>query len=97
MRAIVVITDTDAMDELQRAFVEDGTRGFTVLPAASGLGRTGLKAGDRIHPGASSILFSVVRDADLESALDLVRRVRDGAGAREDTKIFVAPIDEVAW
>jgi hypothetical protein len=96
MRAVVVITDSEAMKAYERAFVESGTRGFTILPTLAGRGRTGLKTGDRVHPGSSSLLFTVLPEGELASALDFLRRVRDGAGVAEATKIYVAAVDEVA-
>ena len=95
MRAVVVITDSDAIRDFERAFLEAGNRGFTILPAVLGRGRTGLKTGDRIHPGASSLLFSVVSEDEAPEVLEFVKGVRDRAGVVESTKIYFAPVDEV--
>ena len=46
------------------------------MPKVLGSGKTGLKAGNRVHPGGASLLFTVVPDADLELALAFVRRLR---------------------
>ena len=94
MKAIVVITDSDAVLAFERAFLECGERGFTVIPTVWGRGQTGLKAGDRVHPGGSSLQFTVVPDADAQPALDFVRGVRDRTGVAEATKIFVAGVEE---
>jgi hypothetical protein len=59
-----------------------------------GRGRSGLRAGNRAHPGASSLLFSVVRDEEVEGTLRLLRELRDAAGAREATKIYSLPVEE---
>ena len=95
MRAVVVITDSEAMKAFERAFVESGDRGFTIVPTVLGRGKTGLKAGDRVHPGASSLLFSVLDEDELDATLAFLRQVRDAAGVRDHTKIYVAPIEEV--
>jgi nitrogen regulatory protein PII len=95
LRAIVVITDTDAMREFERAFLEAGSRGFTVIPSVFGRGRSGLKTGDRVHPGGSSLLFSVVADDEAAEVVAFLKRVRDGAGVESSTKIYVAPTEEV--
>ncbi len=91
MKAVVVITEAEAMSAFERAFIVDGTRGFTIVPRVWGSGRTGLKAGTRVHPGGSSLLFSVVPDAD---AVAFVRRARDEAGAQAATKIYVVQVEE---
>lgn len=94
MRAIVVITDSDAIPAFERAFLESGDRGFTVVPTVWGRGKTGLKTGDRVHPGGSSLLFTVVADQEQDAVLAFVREVRDRAGVRELTKIYVTGVEE---
>jgi hypothetical protein len=94
VKAIVVITDSEAMKAFERAFIESGDRGFTIVPAVLGRGKTGLKAGDRVHPGGSSLLFTVLPDPEVEGTLGFLRGVRDAAGARDQTKLYVAPIEE---
>jgi len=96
MKTVVVVTDTDGVVAFERALLSDGGYGFSVLPISSGRGRTGIKTGDRVHPGTSSLLFTVVPDATLAGALALISRVRDEANARESTKIYVADVQEVA-
>jgi hypothetical protein len=96
VKAIVVITDSEAMSAFERAFMESGDRGFTIVPTVLGRGKTGLKAGDRIHPGGSSLLFTVLDEPDLDGTLAFLRRVRDKAGVRDHTKLYVAPVDEVS-
>lgn len=88
VRAVVVITDSEAVKDFERAFLEDGSRGFTIVPTVYGAGRSGLKAGDRVHPGASSLLFTVVEDDQLPPTLEFVRAVRDRSGAADATKIY---------
>ena len=50
MKAIILITDPEAMREFVRVLVAEGHHGFTVMPAVAGSGRHGLKTGDRVHP-----------------------------------------------
>ena len=64
MRMLLVITDLDAMKEFERALLEGGERGFTVAPRVYGRGKSGMHAGDRVHPGASSMLFTVVPESE---------------------------------
>jgi nitrogen regulatory protein PII len=94
MKAIVVITDSDAIPAFERAFLESGNRGFTVVPSLLGRGRSGLKTGDRVHPGGSSLLFTVVRDEEGETVLAFLRGVRDRAGVRDQTKIYLTDVEE---
>ena len=95
MRAVVVITDAGAMKDFERAFLEAGTRGFTIVPAVFGRGRTGLKTGDRVHPGGSSLLFTIVPDGEEAEVVAFLERVRDAAGVRQSTRMYTAAVDEV--
>jgi nitrogen regulatory protein P-II len=96
MKAVVVVTESEAMQAFERAFLENGDRGFTIVPTVVGRGRTGLKAGGRVHPGGASILFTVLADEDLEPTLAFLRGVRDAAGAQEQTKLYVASVHDVS-
>jgi hypothetical protein len=95
MKAIVVITESNALEEFQRACMSNPERGFTVIPEVWGRGKTGLKTGDRVHPGGSALLFTVVPDDELEATTAFLREVRDRAGVGASTKIYVAAIEEV--
>ena len=95
MSMLVVVTDSAAMPAFERALVENGDRGFTVLPTVSGRGRSGMHTGDRVHPGASSLLFLVLPEEDTASALRLLLAVRDREQVGDTTKIFSVPAAEV--
>ena len=90
MQAIVLITDSEALPAFERALMERAEHGFTIVPSVVGRGRTGLKTGTRVHPGASSLLFTVVPDDQAEPTLVFLRQARDQAGATAATKIFVS-------
>jgi len=94
MRGFVVITDSEAMPAFEAAFLENGDRGFTIVPKVVGRGRTGLKMGSRVHPGGSSLLLTVVPDAEAETTARFLRETRDRAGAAEQTKIFALLVDQ---
>ncbi len=94
MRMLVVITEQEALPAFERALLEGGERGFTIAPRVYGRGKSGLRAGNRAHPGASSMIFTVVADADVEATLRFLREVRDKADARAVTKIYSLPAEE---
>jgi len=95
MKAVVVVTDSEAVRELEGACLTSPTRGFTVVPNVWGRGRSGLHTGDRVHPGGTSILFTVVPEAELEAAVANLRAARDRAGVADVTKMFVFDAQEV--
>jgi hypothetical protein len=94
MTMLVVVTDSDAMPAFERALIDSGDHGFTVVPTVSGRGRSGLHAGDRVHPGGSSVLFLVLRDEDEEATVNLLRAVRHRENVADTTRIFSVPAAE---
>ncbi len=96
MKAILLITDSEAMREFERVLVAEGHHGFTVMPAVAGSGRRGLKTGDRVHPGSSSLLLTVVGDRELAPMLELLRGVRERVGGPEASRLWSFSVDEVA-
>jgi nitrogen regulatory protein PII len=96
MKAIVVITDSEAVREFERVLISEGHPGFTVVPAVAGSGRHGLKTGDRVHPGSSSLLLTIVTEAECLPLLDALRRARDAADHGERTRMWTFAVDEVA-
>jgi nitrogen regulatory protein PII len=95
MKAILLITDSEAMREFERVLIGEGHHGFTVVPAVAGSGRHGLKTGDRIHPGSSSLLLTVVDDQELPPLLALLRRARSDTAGAEAARIWSFAVDEV--
>jgi hypothetical protein len=94
MRMLLVITEQEALPAFERGLLEAGERGFTVAPRVYGRGKSGLRAGSRAHPGASSMIFTVVPDEDVPEALRFLRALRDKADARAVTKIYSLPAEE---
>jgi len=94
MKGIVVLTDSEAMPAFERAFLE-ARYGFTVIPAVVGSGRHGLKTGNRVHPGSTSLLFAMVNDAERGDVESLLRRVRDEEKVEEKTRLYVFDAEEV--
>jgi hypothetical protein len=96
MKAIILITEADTMREFERALLAKAHTGFTVLPAVAASGRHGFKTGDRIHPGGSSVLLTIVPEDKLDPLLAVLRQVRDEAKAAETTRIWSFTADQVA-
>jgi hypothetical protein len=94
MRMLIVVTDSEVIGAFERGFLESGDRGFTVVPKVVGRGRSGLRTGDRVHPGGSSLLFTVVPEPDAAEALRFLKGIRDQSGAQEVTKIFSLPAED---
>ena len=96
MKAIMLVTDSEAMREYERVLIGEGHHGFTVVPAVEGSGRHGLKTGDRVHPGSSSLLLTVVGEPDAPPLLQALRRARDDGSYGGITRIWSFTAEEVA-
>jgi nitrogen regulatory protein PII len=95
MKAIILITDSEAMKEYERVLAAQGHHGFTVMPAVAGQGRHGLKTGDRVHPGSSSLMLTVTDSGRASPLVDLLRRTRDAGGYGEITRMWSFDVSEV--
>ena len=90
----MIVTDSEAVPAFERAIAERH-RGFTVLNAALGSGRSGLKAGDRVHPGASSLVFTMVPEDEVEATVAAVRRARADSGFAGETRVWAFEVEEL--
>jgi len=96
VKAVVVVTDSEALREFERTCLAMPGRGFTIIPTVWGKGRRGLRTGDRVHPGGSSLLFTVVQDEELDDTLECLRECRDQSGAGDLTKIYVTSVEDAS-
>jgi hypothetical protein len=94
MRALLILTDTEAVPVFERVLTDE-REGFTVLPAVAGSGRHGLKTGDRVHPGSSSAIFTVVTGGEEDRTLLALRGARDEAGYADRTRIWSFAVEEI--
>ena len=94
MKAILIVTDSEAVPRFERVLAERD-RGFTVFPELIGKGRAGLKTGDRVHPGGSSLMFTVVPESELDTTVGSLRQVRDEAGVGPETRMWSFAVEEL--
>ncbi len=95
MKALLIVTDSEAVPAFERVLAEE-KEGFTVVPASVGFGRSGLKAGDRVHPGSSSLIFTVMTEGEEERTLRLLRGARDTAGYADRTRMWTFALEEAS-
>jgi len=93
MRALLIVTDSEAVPVFERVLSEEG-EGFTVLPAVAGSGRHGLKTGDRVHPGSSSAVLTVMTDGEEARTLRAVHEARDASGYADRTRMWTFAVEE---
>jgi hypothetical protein len=89
---VLGIADAARLDVVRRALKESGAPGYTELPVMEGAGRSGVHAGDRVHPGALVLVFTIVGDEAATPLFESLVRQRDAAGDRI-TRFFVLPVE----
>jgi nitrogen regulatory protein PII len=93
MKMLYLVTDSEYEPHCLNMMKEKGVTGYTIVPEVLGVGRTGAKMGDRVHPGASILLLSVVPDEAAPGLLECIRGcVRDGKLC-ESTHAWVVPVE----
>lgn len=95
MKLLWIIADAARLDRVTDTLVREGAPGWTVAPVEEGMGRTGLHAGDRVHPGALAAVTVVAEDARAARLFDALVRDRDDAEDRV-TRVFLLPVEREA-
>ena len=92
---LLAIADAARIDALRHDLEDLDVGGWSVLPVLEGHGRTGVHAGDRVHPGGLVVVFAVVEDIEAHPLLDALARRRDASGDPV-TRFFLLPVERQA-
>jgi nitrogen regulatory protein PII len=95
VKMILSLVNAARLDGLRHELAAAGAPGYSILPVAEGSGRTGVHAGDRVHPGALAAVFIVEEDERAVELLNRLARWRDAAGD-ELTRFFLLPVERQA-
>ncbi|MGA9750381.1 MAG: PG0541 family transporter-associated protein [Acidobacteriota bacterium] len=95
MKMLFLVTDSEYEPHCMNTLKDKGVTGYTVIPEVLGFGRTGAKMGDRVHPGASVIVVSVVPDEAVEELLGCLRQCMAENKLSESTHAWVLPVEGV--
>ncbi len=66
MKLLMIILDETVRDEVEATLDKHEVNGYTEIPMAFGEGKSGKKLASRLHPGANSIVFSIIDDDRLD-------------------------------
>jgi nitrogen regulatory protein PII len=95
MKMVLMMADAARLDAIRADLKELDAPGYTACPVLEGAGRTGIHAGDRVHPGGLVMLMIAAPDADAEKLFDELVRRRDQAADRV-TRLFILPVERMA-
>jgi nitrogen regulatory protein PII len=95
MKMVMMMADAARLEAVRHDLAELDVPGYTVLPVEEGSGRTGMHAGDRVHPGALALLIAIDVAEKAERLFEGLRKRRDDRG---DTvsRLFLLPVERQA-
>jgi hypothetical protein len=93
MKMLFLVTDSEYEPHCMTTLKEKGVTGYTVIPDVFGAGKSGLKMGDRVHPGASVVVIAVVPDDAVPSLMACIRSCIQENKLCASTHAWTIPID----
>ena len=93
MKMLFLVTDSEYEPHCLTMLKEKGLEGYTVIPDALGAGRSGLKMGDRVHPGASLVVIAVVPDEAVPDLMACIRGCVEQNKLCASTHAWAIPVD----
>jgi len=94
MKMVMVICPENRTETIRGLVAQHDVRAYSELHEITGAGEKGIKHGDRIWPGKSVIVFTVVSEgkkAELFAALKACRRSLE---PEDSLHAFVVPVEE---
>jgi len=93
MKMLVVVTDSEYEPHCMNMMREKGITGYTVIPDAYGVGKTGAKRGTRLHPGGCTLILAAIPDEAAPEALKCVRQCIADRRLCESTHAWILPVE----
>lgn len=95
MKMVLIVADAARVDAVRSDLAALGTPGYTVLPVSEGHGRTGVHAGDRVHPGALALVMVIDEDTRAQRVFEEMAKRRDAHGDSV-SRLFMIPVEKEA-
>lgn len=95
MKMILMMADAGRWPAIREEIRSLGAPGYSAIPVLEGAGRTGVHAGDRIHPGGLVAVFIVEPDEPATQLFEALARRRDAAQDRV-SRLYLLPVEREA-
>ena len=95
MKMILMMADAARWPAIREELGALGAPGYSAVPVLEGAGRTGVHAGDRVHPGGLIGVFIVEPDEEAKRLFEELVRRRDAAQDRI-SRLFLLPVEREA-
>ena len=93
MKMLMVICPENRQEEIRDLISRHDVHAYTELKEVFGEGGTGKKLGNRVWPGKSIIVFSVVDDKKKDELLGALRECKKSLFPAEGFRAFVLPVE----
>ncbi len=93
MKMLFIVTDSEYEPHCLRMMKEKGISGYTMVHDVSGVGKSGAKMGDRLHPGASVLIMSAVNDSAVPEIMACIASCVKDRKLCESTHAWIVPIE----
>ena len=93
MKLLMINIDSSCKEELEVLFKHSEVTGYTELPDAHGVGRSGVRMGSSAYPETSSVIFTVLPDDRVAKLRDDIRSYCEACERK--MKMFVWGVEEV--
>ena len=94
MKMVMIICPDNRTDTIRELIARRDVHAYSELHEVTGAGKKGMKHGDRIWPGKSVIVFTVVSEEKKAALLAALKECRDSLPSEESLRAFVVPVEE---
>lgn len=95
MKMVMAVYNIGVDEDVTRAMEELGVTCFTKVPRVTGQGKTtGPRLDDAVWPGANTMAFFVLSQADAARVMEAFRYLRSTIGVKAGVKAFLLNIED---
>lgn len=93
MQMLMIVVESSRKERVEAALTEHRVLGYTEIPTAYGVGRTGPRLGSGAFPQTSSLIFTVVERGKVDELLAAIDT--DCADCRDKMRVVVWGVERV--
>jgi len=95
MKMLLIVCPESRKQNVRELVEKHDVHAYSEIGRVTGEGLTGKKFGDKVWPGESVILFTVIPDAKRDELLAALRQCEESLYPEEGMAAFVLPVEEV--
>ena len=95
MKMVMIICPENRTDTIRKVIAGQDVHAYSELHEVSGAGEKGMKFGNRVWPGQSVVIFTVVPEGKKAQLFSALRECRESLPSADSLHAFVVPVEEV--